>query len=148
MNQVIIIVIIKACFNRGKFDSSSDLKTKHNILSIRILLDFKAVTYFWKYQNNLRTAFKSSNKISTDLIQTQSRTKEISCGCQAKSAFMKNSFFMRIIPRKNILPLMLFKEKYSIESIKSKLKRYFIGKIVHEIEHPECRKKRWRDYRL
>ena len=43
---------------------------------------------------------------------------------------------------------MLFKEKYSIETIKSKLKRYFIGKIAHEIEHPEYRKKCWRDYRF
>ena len=71
-----------------------------------------------------------------------------SCDCPAKSALMKNSFFMRIIPLWNSLPLMLFKEKYSIETIKSKLKRYFIGKIAHEIEHPEYRKKCWRDYRF
>ena len=79
---------VKACFNRRN-DSSSDLKIKYNIFPIRILLDLKAVTYFWKYQNNLLLAFKSSNKITTALIKTQSRTKEISCSCQAKSAFMK-----------------------------------------------------------
>ena len=139
---------VEAYFNRRKNDSSNDPKIKHNIFPIRILLDLKAVTYFWKYQNNLLPAFKSSNKITTALIKTQSRTKEISCGCQAKSAFMKNSFFMRIIPLWNSLPLMLFKEKYSIETIKSKLKRYFIDKIAHEIEHPEYRKKCWRDYRF
>ena len=100
---------VKACFNRRKYDSSSDLKIKHNIFPIRILLDLKAVTYFWKYQNNTLPAFKSSNKITTALIKTQSRTKEISCNCPAKSAFMKNSFFMRIIPLWNSLPLMLVK---------------------------------------
>ena len=139
---------VKACFNRRKYDSSSDLKIKHNIFPIRVFLDLKAVTYFWKYQNNPIPAFKSSNKIPTALIKTQSRTKEISCGCQAKSALMKNSFFMRIILLWNSLPLKLFKEKYSVETIKSKLKRYFIGEIAHKIEHPEYRKKFWRDYRF
>ena len=74
---------VKACFNRRKFDSSSDRKIKHNIFPIRILLNLKAVTYYWKYQKNLLPAFKSSNKISTALIKTQSRTKKIGCGCQA-----------------------------------------------------------------
>ena len=50
---------VKACFNRRKYDSSSDLKMKHNIFPIRILLDLKAVSYFWKYQNNLLPAYKS-----------------------------------------------------------------------------------------
>ena len=62
---------VKACFNRRKYDSSSDLKIKYNIFPIRILLDIKAVTYFWKCQNNLLTAFKSSNKVTTALIKTQ-----------------------------------------------------------------------------
>ena len=52
---------VKACFNRRNFDSASDIKIKHNIFPIRILSDLKAVTYFWKYQNNLLPAFKSSN---------------------------------------------------------------------------------------
>ena len=129
---------VKACFNRRTFDSFSDLKLKHNIFPIRILLDLKAITYFWKHQNNLLPAFKCSNKITT----AQSRTKENSCGCQAKSAFMKISFFMRIIPMWNNLPIMLFMDKSSIETIKRKLKRYFIAKIANEIEHPEYRKKR------
>ena len=116
---------VKDCFSGGSFDSSSEINRK--ILSIRILLDFKAVTYSWKYQNNLLPAFKSSNKITTALIKTRSRTKEISGGCQAKYAVMKNNFFMRIIPLWNSLPLLLFKEKYSIETYKSKLKQYFIG---------------------
>ena len=40
---------VKACFNRQKQDSSSDLKIKHNILPIRIFLDYKSCFYFWKY---------------------------------------------------------------------------------------------------
>ena len=35
---------VKACFNRGKFDSFSYQEIKHNIFPIRILLDLKAVT--------------------------------------------------------------------------------------------------------
>ena len=49
---------VKACFNRQKMDSSSDLKIKHSIFPVRIFLDYKAVFYFWKYHNKLLPAFR------------------------------------------------------------------------------------------
>ena len=39
---------IKACFNRTKYDRSSDLKIKHNILPIRYFLKNEPLSYFWK----------------------------------------------------------------------------------------------------
>ena len=82
------------------------------------------------------------------MIKPQSRTNEIYCGCQAKSTFIKIFFSMRSLPLWISLPLMLCKEKYSIETIERKLKRYFIGEIGEEVEHPDHMKKCWRDYSL
>ena len=55
---------------------------------------------------------------------------------------------MRIIPLWDSLPLLLFKEQFSIQTTERELKRYFIGEIAHETLHPEYRKKCWRDYRF
>ena len=54
---------VKACFNRNKYDSSSDLEIKHSIFPIKLLLEYRSVTYFWKYQNSLIQAFKTSLKL-------------------------------------------------------------------------------------
>ena len=43
---------IKACFNRTKIESSSDLKTKHKILSVRYLLRARSTIYYWKYRTS------------------------------------------------------------------------------------------------
>ena len=63
-------------FNRQKQDSSSDLKNKHNILPIRIFLDYKSC-FHWKYQNNLLPAFSGPNTISTASMKYHSRTKKL-----------------------------------------------------------------------
>ena len=39
---------IKAIFHKNKFESSSDLKIEHKILSVQSLLDLKRNCYFWK----------------------------------------------------------------------------------------------------
>ena len=40
---------IKACFNRSKFDHSTSLKIRHKILPVRYFLDYKCLSYLWKY---------------------------------------------------------------------------------------------------
>ena len=44
---------IKACFNRTKYERSSDLKKRHNILPVRFLLDLKTSTYFYRWKMDL-----------------------------------------------------------------------------------------------
>ena len=39
---------VKTCCDRAKYDSSSDLKLKHNILPVTIFLDYKILCHFWK----------------------------------------------------------------------------------------------------
>ena len=48
---------VKACFNRNKFDHSSDLKIYHKILPIRYFLQYKSVLYFWKFKHGILPAF-------------------------------------------------------------------------------------------
>ena len=112
---------VKACFNRQKQDSSSDLKIKHNILPIRIFLDYKSCFYFWKYQNNLLPAFSGPNTIPTARMKYHSRTKKLVCNTKIScNEFMRKSFFIRILPLCNSLPSCLVKKKFSTETIKSK----------------------------
>ena len=49
---------VKACFHKKKYASSRELKLQYKILPVGLFLDFKAVLYFWKYQNDLLPAFK------------------------------------------------------------------------------------------
>ena len=133
---------VKACFNRQKQDSSSDLKIKHNILPIRIFLDYKSCFYFWKYHNNLLPAFSGPNTIPTARMKYHSRTvtKKLVCNTEISNEFMRKSFFIRTLPLWNSLPSCLVKKKFSAETIKSKYKVHFSNKIAKEIEQPEHRK--------
>ena len=63
---------IKACCNRNKHESPSDLKLKHQIFPVRLLFDYRASTYFWKLQKNLVPAFNGLNKLSTAKFFAQS----------------------------------------------------------------------------
>ena len=63
---------VKACFHRQKFESSRDLKFQ--ILTIRLFLDLKAVTYFWKWKNNLLPAFQEHHVLPRARIRMHERT--------------------------------------------------------------------------
>ena len=60
---------IKPCFNRYKMDSAHDLGIHYRILSVRHLLDLKAVLFFWKWKYNLSPAF-SRLQIATANLKT------------------------------------------------------------------------------
>ena len=111
---------VKACFNRQKHDSSSDLKIKHKILPVTLFLDYKSCFYFWKHQNNLLPAFSGTNIIPTTRIKYHSRTKKFVCNTKIPNEFMRKSFFIRILPLWNNLPSCLVKKKFSSGTIKSK----------------------------
>ena len=128
---------VKACFNRQKQDSSSDLKIKHNILPIRFFLDYKSCFYFWKYPNNLLPVFSGPNTIPTAKMKYHSRTKKLVCNTKISNEFMRKSFFIRTLPLWNSLPSCLVKKKFSAETIKSKYKVHFSNEIAKEMEQPE-----------
>ena len=65
---------VKACFNRTKFESSSDLKIKYRIFPIRSFLNLKALVYFWKWKNGFLPAFKEQNSIILGNYRIHKRT--------------------------------------------------------------------------
>ena len=113
---------VKTCFNRQKQDSSSDLKIKHNILPIRIFLDYKSCFYFWKYQNNLLPAFSGPNTIRTARIKYHSRTKKLVCNTKISNEFMRKSFFISTLTLWISLPSCLVKKKFSLKQLKANIK--------------------------
>ena len=48
---------IKACFNRTKFDRSTDLKIKHKTLPVEYLIKYRVIIYFIKLQKADQQAF-------------------------------------------------------------------------------------------
>ena len=139
---------VKACFHRKKFESSRDLKINFQILPIRLFLDLKAVTYFWKWKNNLLPAFQEHHLLPTARIRMHERTGLLTYNAHRNSKFMEDSFFRRAVPVWSTLPRGLLKRKYSPETIKTKLKLFFAAKIQNEIDRPEYAKKCWGNYRF
>ena len=139
---------IKACCNRNKYESSSDLKLKHEIFPVRLLFDYRASTYFWKLQKNLVPAFNGLNKISTDKIKFHDRTDSLIFDANATTSFLQNCFMKRAVALWNNVPKSISKNKYSYETIKTKLKHFYNSQIKKEVEQPEHRMKCWKDYRF
>ena len=65
-----------------------------------------------------------------------------------KSSYLSNSFFKKIDPLWNNLPSELKTEKWTYDTIKSKLKDFFQDQFKHQIDTPEFDKKCWTDYRF
>ena len=50
---------VKICFNRRKYDRSSDLKFDHGILPVKFLLDQIAICFLWRIFHNMKPAYFS-----------------------------------------------------------------------------------------
>ena len=50
---------VKICFNRRKYDRSSDLKFDHGILPVKFLLDQIAICFLWRILHNQKPAYFS-----------------------------------------------------------------------------------------
>ena len=103
---------VKTCFNRKKYDSSSDLKPKHQILPIKFLLEHKVLNYFMKYTSNQLPIFKKLHLPTSNLRYSQ-RTKKycfnhkinsfalessiLIIGSTLHNKFLNVSFFKKII---------------------------------------------------
>ena len=102
---------IKACCNRNKHDSSGDMKLKHEILPIGLLLDYRATTYFWKLLNHLISAFNGLNELSTAKNKFLPRTNKVISDAYATTNFLQNCFINRAIALWNNIPESISKNK-------------------------------------
>ena len=62
---------VKACFNRKKYDSSSDLKIKYKILPVEYLIRYRCVAYFWRIINKEIPAFQNMNLETWNLTKNE-----------------------------------------------------------------------------
>ena len=138
----------EACFNRNKSDSSSDLKIKHSIFSIKLMLEYRSVTYFWKYRNSLLPAFKTSLKLPNSNFKYLPRSETLMNKTKTNSEYLRNSFFNLVIPLWNKIATKLLNPKFSYSSRKMNLRHHFRRRIPFEFENPDYTKKCWRDYRF
>ena len=119
---------IKACFNRTKFDNSTDLKIRHKILPVRHFLDSKCLLYLWKYKNSLIPAFNRKLHLPTAATKTHRRTQIEYSDMTIRSNFLRNCFFKRTLPLWNTLPRKMI-EKISYATVKKKNQIFSFSKI-------------------
>ena len=116
---------VKACFNRNKYDSSSDLKIKHSIFPVKLMLEYRSVTYFWKYQNSLLPAFKTSLKLPNTNFKYLPRSETLMNKTKTNSDYLRNSFFNLVIPLWNKIPSKLLNPNFSYISMKMILRYHY-----------------------
>ena len=87
---------VKTCCDRAKYDSSSDLKLKHNILPVTMFLDYKILCHFWKIQHQVLPAY---NNIEYDnhQIDINTRNKKSDFGDIYNGQYIENSFFKKSV---------------------------------------------------
>ena len=92
---------VKACFNRNKFDHSSDLKIYQKIYQFGI--SFFPVLYFGKFRHGILPAF-AKVKPTTAVIKNQERTNKLYVNLPRETEVMRNCFYNKVVPLWNTLP--------------------------------------------
>ena len=128
-------------------DSAHDFRLQYQLLSIRHLLDLKAVLCFWKKKYNLSPAF-SRLQIASVNLKTNERTLILTYHCFAKSEQLKNSLFKKVVPLWNALLEKLKLGNQTYENVKRRLKTFFKEKFVNDIDRPQYGLKCWSEYRF
>ena len=87
---------VKTCCDHAKYDSSSDLKLKLNILPVTMFLDYKILCHFWKIQHRILPAY---NNIEYDnhQIDISKRNKKLDFGDRYNGQYIENSFFKKSV---------------------------------------------------
>ena len=84
---------LKAFFHRNKFESASDLKIEHKIVSVQSLLGLKMNCYFWQGKNHFLLTYTGNETFLPIGITENERTEKLALGLRAKTDFVKQSFF-------------------------------------------------------
>ena len=114
-----------------KRDSAQDLRIQYAILPVRSLLDIKAAGYFWKWKNKLLPAFKYVHIITAN-IKKQERTNQLVYNTFTKSQILSGCFFKRVVSLWNTLPAKIREKDQKFDTLKGKLKRYFLEKFLSD----------------
>ena len=100
-------------------DSAHDPRLHYRILSVRHLLDLKAVLFFWKWKYNLLPAF-SRPQTATANPKTHERTINLTYRSFANSEQLKNSLFKSVVSLWNALPEKLKLGNQTHENVKKR----------------------------
>ena len=121
---------IKVCFGRTKFDRSSDLKYKYNILPVNCLLDFNAIAYLLKFVHKQIPALLR-NPVFAPLqsIYQSERTKRMFFKPLANSKLLDNSIFKRTLTLWSNLPASLRCDMLSLPTFKKQLKTHLLDRF-------------------
>ena len=139
---------IKAIFYKNKFDSSSDLKIEHKVLSLQSLLDLKMNCYFRKWENHFLPAYTGNKTFLPIRMPETERTEKLALSLRAITDFVKQSFFNRAPALWNTLHSDIRKQ-VNYEKLKKDLKSFCLHKYAAEVDYSaEVVKKCWREFRF
>ena len=95
---------VKDRFNCNISESPSDLKMKPSIFPIKVMLEYRSGTYFWKYRNSLLPGFKTSLKLRNANFKNISRGQTLIIKTKTNSEYLPNKFFNLVITLWNKTP--------------------------------------------
>ena len=122
---------IKACFNRTKFDRTTDLKIKHKILPVEYLIKYRVIIYFIKLLKADLPAFDEL-KLATLSAKMNDRTNKLSFGANQKTNIMQNCFSKKAIDWYNDLPLALRRNIPKKRALKTTIKNHFWNEFLKD----------------
>ena len=123
---------IKACFNRTKFDRTTDLKIKHKILPVEYLIKYRVIIYFIKLLKADLPAFDEQLKLATLSAKLNDRTNKLSFGANQKTNIMQNCFSKKAIDWYNDLHLTLRRNIPKKRALKTTIKNHFWNEFLKD----------------
>lgn len=121
---------IKACCFKRKYDSSSELKIRHKILTAEHLIEYLSLISLWRLINNESEAFKDLTFPNFPLkFNERKNTFTMNIGAKnQKTEHIKKSFLSKTLNNWNSLPIALKNEK-SFRKFKSNLKQSLLNQF-------------------
>ena len=122
---------IKACFNRTKFDRTTDLKIKHKILTVDYLLKYRLIIYFIKLLKADLPAFDEI-KLATLSAKLNDRTNKLSFEANQKNKYKAKLFFKKGFDWYNDLPFALRRNNPKKRALKTTIKNHFGNEFLKD----------------
>ena len=140
---------VKTCCDRAKYDSSSDLKLKHNILPVTMFLDYKILCHFWKIQHQLLPAYYNI-EYDNHQIDNNTRNKKLYFGDRYNGQYIENSFFKKsvIIWNKLTDDKVNFKDIVTYRKTKIKFKNYYLLLFKEDLSVATHGKVSWKSFKF
>ena len=121
---------INACFNRIKFDRTTDLKIKHKILPVEYLIKYRVI-YFKKLLKADLPVFDEL-KLATLSAKLNDRTNKLSFGANQKTNIMQNCFSKKAIDWYSDLHLALRRNIPKKRALKTTIKNHFWNEFLKD----------------